>query len=315
MFLGLSSLFAPISTASAGIIEVFSPTNPAGASTLFADIVQPITGYNAVEQAKYRGTTSNFNQSLDNGNGTSLINNQPTFIQQRITGNITTNLYSFSEHHYYSNNGGPNGFVFQMQQVQGDVTNGPTLVGGNSTPVSGAGIYTEAWGTGFTSAEVPANLSNGGLNHTVTTATLANGNSTPLAADWAYFNAVHFEARASIANTVTQVWNLSYTFPNTFTVLNPQDFVSSFTATPTTGIQTSFQHEWLVTDQDLRYVDFSIQGIVAITGTSGGGEADKFTVSMKDLSYVPQAVPEPTSLALLLLGIPGFLVLQRMKKR
>ena len=312
--MGLSSLFTSANFASAGTIEVFSPTNPAGASTLFANIVQPTSGYNAVEQAKYRGTNSNFNQSLDNGFGTALINNQPTFLQQTVSNSITTKLYSFSEHHYYSNTGGPNGFVFQMQQVQGDVTNGPTLVGGNSTPVSGAGIYTEAWGTGFTSAEVPANLSNGGLNHTVMTATLANGNSAPLAADWAYFNAVHFEARASIANTVTEVWNLSYTFPNTFTVLNPQDFVSSFTAVKGTGLQTDFQHEWLVTDQDLRYVDFSIQGIVAITGVSGG-ESDKFTVSMKDLSYVPQAVPEPTSLALLLIGIPGFLVLRRMKKR
>ncbi len=85
-------------------------------------------------------------------------------------------------------------------------------------------------------------------------------------------------------------------FPTSFTVLNPGDFASSGGATPTTGINTGFQHQWLVSDQDLSLVAWSIQGVVAITGSSGGGESDKFTTSVKDLAYIPQAVPEPATI-------------------
>ena len=313
---GLIILLAGL-PASAGVIEIYNPTNPDSGfnGAAFNSIVQPIAGYNAEEQNKFRGNTNNFNQSLDNGFGTTSIGGQPTFIQQNL-GSIATNLYSFSEQHYYSSTGGPNGFVFQMQQVQGTAANGPTLVGGNPVPVSGAGIYTEAWGTGFTTAQVPTN---GGQYHTVSTPTLQNG-SQALAPDWAYFNSVHFELRSAIANTTSHVWNLSYTFPNTFSVINPQDFASNLTATPTTGLpgSTGYQHEWLVTDTDLRYVNFSIQGVVELGGVDSGGEREKFTTSMKNLDLLTQgqaAVPEPTTLALLLLGIPGFIALRRMKKR
>jgi hypothetical protein len=75
--LAIGSSFLSVSETSAGLIEVFSPTNPDSGSTLFSDIVQPLPGYYAVEQAKFRGNTTNFNQSLDNGRGTSLIDGKP----------------------------------------------------------------------------------------------------------------------------------------------------------------------------------------------------------------------------------------------
>jgi len=107
-------------TSKADLVQVFGPNDSASgvgsSDSLFNSIVQRASdNAYAVGQAKYRGASNNFNMSFDNGVGT----NVGTSINQTVSPR-TGQLFSFSEQHYYSNSGGPNGFVFQMQKVQGD---------------------------------------------------------------------------------------------------------------------------------------------------------------------------------------------------
>ncbi len=206
--------------------------------------------------AKYRLSNSNWDMSLDNGAGTSSSSN---FLSAGLGNNnqLSGRTYSFTLTHTAGQ-----GFVFTMLDT---ASNAATTL---------------SWGT-FASPP-------GG-----TTAAALNG-QTPNGS----FNSLLLEAKAGGNNASMQFSNLAFT---SATLLNGGGSWQNGTLTPSTSGPGQAAGTWsqrLIADSDMSQHTWTLSGLLhgTRTGSSGGDELTKITISGQDVAVVPT----PGAMALLL---------------
>ncbi len=283
----MRTVFLP---AAAALVLVSSP---AMAATLWVN--DPALSVDAINTivfgAKYRLSTTNFDQSLDSGGGTTLVGGQPNF--------LGTNRGNFA---------GLNGqtFAFRLEHRAGQ-----GFIWSMTNP--GGTVFTQAWGS-FVPALDPAP----GQSAALLPALAATGQVPgTLIAPGLPFNAIHLESRASLRSNYTGVTvtysDLSLDTPGLTQVgmLQP-----GFALTPGGGggnpnfpdPNADYHSQWFVADTDLAAQDFTIAGKVRfdVTGYTSGNidEFVKFTLSGKWTDFTPPSnpIPEPATWGMLIAG-------------
>ncbi|MEW4568956.1 PEP-CTERM sorting domain-containing protein [Tautonia sp. JC769] len=226
-----------------------------------------------VAGAKYRLSQGNFDMSLDDGSGTTRINNQDTFIQKNLGNNGTLSGATFS---------------FQLEHVAGQ-----GFVFSMTSPASVT--TTLAWGSG---SSFPPSGPN------VTSVETIRGNNAPSS-----FNALQLNARASRDPSYMAFEDLVFTSSATQTgtlVTNGRVGTGSI-GSPASGpdFGTSVFEQWLIADGNLGDLDWTLSG--KLTGArdsiAGGDETVRFLVNMKQVTLVP----EPSTFAIA--GLSGLAML------
>jgi len=275
---------------SASTISIVTNVNNAQFTPTGYSIV-PLTGtpvasapvLNARVGAKVRNSPTNFDQTIDDGAGTTLNGSNPTFMQANRA-NVSGKTWQFQLSHYAGQ-----GFVFTLTNAS-----------------NASDTYTLAWGSGFLAGILP------GSN--VTTSALLD----TLPPDYSSYNSLHFESRAgnSTSNNAVTLSGAAFALCpfTTATSLSaacatpPTPTVNgAFESSPVTLLSPSqnssssgYYHDWVVTDMNLALYDWKALATVTLTG--GKDEATKFTVSAKDLAAATPT-PEPATLVPALMAL------------
>jgi hypothetical protein len=226
----------------------------------------------SVVGAKYRLSNTNFDQSLDNGAGTNTFGGgKNTFIQSNL-GNVSTlNPRTYD-------------FTLEHQAGKGFLY---TLKNGSTTTAL-------VWGSGLSG--VPGGAVSAASLYDSATTTVTPGAS---------FNSLYLEMRATNNTSQGTLSNLAFSGASV-----AGGFINESVDNTTAGYggTVGYSRQRLVSDTDLSSFNWTLTGSIALSKSgTGGDEATKFTVIGQNV----EAVPEPTSMAVLALG--GIALLRRRR--
>lgn len=235
-----------------------------------------VTSEYAVAQAKYRLSHANFDQSLDNGAGTSAGN----FIQGGLGNNsfLASRSYNVSLEHKAGQ-----GFIFTMND--------------------GATTSVLSWGT---FASTPAGTTTAALNGKSAQWSSFNGLLIEARASrtdsWFEFSNVSFNA----AGLTVADGSL-----DTSGTINPATTGPGYSGMPDAA---GFYTQKLISDMDLSTIDWTFSATVKgfRDAVSGGDETVRFTIGAKNYSYTLNIVPLPGPA---MMGMAGLGALACVRRR